>query len=119
MEINIDKLHVMRVSRSNILLQIKVGNRELKEADHFKYFQNVLTKDVYCTRKFKTRIVMAKEAFYRKIALLTSKLNIELRKKLVRCYVWSIALYRSEIWILRKLESKYLENFKMWCWRRM
>ena len=32
---------------------------------------------------------------------------------------WSIALYDSEIWTLRKLERKYLESFEMWCWRRM
>jgi len=31
MEINIDKSQVMRVSRSNESLQIKVNNRELKE----------------------------------------------------------------------------------------
>ena len=48
-----------------------------------------------------------------------SKLNIVLGKKLVRCYVWSIALYDSETWTLRKLEWKYLESFEMWCWRRM
>ena len=30
MEVNIDKSQVMRVSKSNKLLQIKVGNRELK-----------------------------------------------------------------------------------------
>ena len=53
------------------------------------------------------------------MSLLTSKLNIELKKKLVKCYVWSIALYGSETWTLRKLERKYLENFEMWCWRRM
>ena len=39
-------------------------------------------------------VVIAKEAFNRKISLLTSKLNIELRKKLVRCYVWSIGEWR-------------------------
>jgi len=33
------------------------------------------------------RIAIAKEAFNRKISFLTSKLNAELRKKLVRCYV--------------------------------
>ena len=42
------------------------------------------------------RIVIAKEAFNRKMSLLTSKLNIELRKELVRYYVWSIALHGSE-----------------------
>ena len=53
------------------------------------------------------------------MSLLTSKLNIELWKKLVRCYVWSIALYGSETWTLRKLGLKYLEGFEMWRWRRM
>jgi hypothetical protein len=53
------------------------------------------------------RIVIAKEAFNRKISLLTSKLNTELKKKLVRCYVWSIALWGIETWTLRKLEWKY------------
>ena len=62
---------------------------------------------------------MAKEAFKRKISLLTSKLNIEIKKQLFRCYVWSIALYGSETWPLRKLERKHLEIFEMWCWRRM
>ena len=39
MEINIDKSHVMRES------WIKVGNRELKEVDHFKYLGSGLTRD--------------------------------------------------------------------------
>ena len=53
------------------------------------------------------------------MSFLTSKLNIELKKKLVRYYVWSIALYGSVTWTLRKLELKYLESFEMWCWKRM
>jgi hypothetical protein len=52
------------------------------------------------------RIVIAKEAFNRKMSLLTIKLNIELKKKLVKCYVWSIAYYGSETWTLRKFERK-------------
>ena len=48
------------------------------------------------------RITFVKEAFQRKMPLLTSKLNIELKKKLVRCYVWSIALY-GFIWTQKKI----------------
>jgi hypothetical protein len=59
------------------------------------------------------RIAIAKEAFNTKISLLTSKLNFELRKKLVRSYFWSIALHGSEILTLRELERKYLESFEM------
>ena len=77
-------------------MQIKVNNRELKEVDHFKFLGSVLTRDCYCTREIKMRIAIAKEAYNRKMSLLTSKLNIEPKKKLVRCYVWSIAFYMAQ-----------------------
>jgi hypothetical protein len=50
--------------------------------------------------------------------LFTSKLDLELRKKLLKCYIWSIALYGAETWNLQKLDQKYLESFEM-CWRRI
>jgi len=62
---------------------------------------------------------MAKAAFNKKRALFTNTLDLELRKKLVKCYIWSIALYGAETWTLRAVDQKYLESFKMWCWRRM
>jgi len=34
---------------------------------------------------------MAKAAFSKKMTLFTSTLDLELRKKPVKCYVWSIA----------------------------
>jgi len=40
-------------------------------------------------------------------------------KKLVKCYIWSMALYGAETWTLRATDQKYLESFEMWCWRRM
>jgi hypothetical protein len=39
---------------------------------------------------------MAKAAFNKKRTLFTSTLDLELRKKLVKCYNWSIALYGAE-----------------------
>jgi hypothetical protein len=46
-------------------------------------------------------------------------LDLELRKKLVKCYVWSIALYGIETWTLQAVNQKNLESFEIWCWRRM
>jgi hypothetical protein len=62
---------------------------------------------------------MAKAAFNNNKTLFTSKLDLNLRKRLVKCYIWSIALYGAETWTLRKVEQKYLESFEMWCLRRM
>ena len=62
---------------------------------------------------------MAKAAFSKKKTLFTSKFDLNLRKKLIKCYIWSMALYGAETWKLWAADHKYLESFEMWCWRRM
>jgi len=61
---------------------------------------------------------MTKVAFNKERALFTGTLDLEFRKKLAKCYIWSIALYNAEIWTLRAVDQKQLESFEMLCWRR-
>jgi hypothetical protein len=91
----------------------------VENVEEFNYLGRMITNDARCAREIKARIAMAKAAFNKKKTLFTSKLDLELRKKLVKCYIWSsIALYGDETWTLQKLDQKYLESFEM-CWRRM
>ena len=54
-------------------------------------------EDGRCTCEIKSRIPLAKAAFNKK-TLFTSKLDFNLRKKLVKCYIWCMALYGAETW---------------------
>ena len=58
---------------------------------------------------------MAKAAFNKKRALVTGTLDLELRKKPVKCYIWSIALYGAETGTVRAVDQKQLESFEIWC----
>jgi hypothetical protein len=49
---------------------------------------------------------MAKAAFNRKKNLFTSKFDLNLRKRVVRCFICSIALYGAETWTLWKVDQK-------------
>jgi hypothetical protein len=89
----------------------------VENVEEFNYLDSIIRNDAKC-REIKASIVMAKAAFNKKKTLFTSKLDLELRK-LVKCYIWSIALYGAETWTLRKLDQKNLESFEKWCWRRM
>ena len=63
---------------------------------------------------------MAKAAFNNK-TLFTSKMDFNLRKKLVKCKIWCSILYgayAARTWTLRKAGQKYLESFEIWCWKR-
>jgi hypothetical protein len=48
---------------------------------------------------------MAKAAFNKKKTLFTSKLDLNLRKNLIKCYIWSIALYGAETWTVRAVDK--------------
>jgi hypothetical protein len=73
----------------------------------------MITNDARCIREIKTRVCMAKAALNKKQNLSTSKLDLNLRKKLRKCNIWIIALYAAENWTLRKVDRNHLKNFEI------
>ena len=70
--------------------------------EYFNYLGNMITNDARCKREIKARIIMEKAAFTKKKIRFISRLDLNLTKKLAKCYIWSIALYGAENWTLRK-----------------
>jgi len=77
--------------------------------EYLKYLCSPIPNVATCTREIKSRIIIAKASFSMKTTLITSTLDLNLRKKLMKCYIWSIA----EMWTLRKVVLKYLESSQM------
>jgi hypothetical protein len=71
--------------------------------EYFNYLGGMITDGAKCTRKFKCTVAMPKGAF-NEDTLFTSKMDLNFRKKLVKCYMWSI---------LRKVDQKYLDTFEV------
>jgi hypothetical protein len=92
MEMNVDKTKVMRISRQPFPRKIMIEQKQLENVESFKYLGRILTNDGRYTCEIKCRIVMVKAAFNLKRALFTSTLDLELTKKLVKSYTWSIVL---------------------------
>ena len=83
------------------------------------YLGSTVINEARCTCEIKRTIAMEKAAFNRKKTLFTRKLDFHFRKKLVKYYSWDIALYGAVTWTLWKVDEKYMENFEVWCWRRI
>ena len=62
---------------------------------------------------------MGKSAFNKRSELLRGKLSLQLKKRMVKSLIWSVTLYASETWTLRKEDIKRLEAFEMWILRRI
>ena len=90
--------------------EIKEFYRTLQSLD-FDIHQRWFLLTLYPTTcELKSIITMEKAAFNKDDTLSASKLDWNLKNKLVICYIWIIVLYDAESWTLRKLYQKYRER---------
>ena len=100
--------------------QILLNDECLVQVNQFIYLGQLITDDGYCDAEIRRRIGIARECFKNmRNVLVSEKINLALRLRLLQCYVWSTLLYMPETWTLKKKAIKQLEAFEMWTCRRM
>jgi len=62
-------------------------------------------EDGYCTKDIQSRIEMAKKVFMKKKKLLASKMNLELKKRTMKCLVWSFCITNMDVESLTQTED--------------
>jgi hypothetical protein len=75
----------MRISKQNTLCPDCDMSKYLEYEEYFKYLFGMIKNEERRTREIKSRISVEKAAFINNKNLFTSKLDINLRKKLVKC----------------------------------
>jgi hypothetical protein len=90
MKMNVEETKVMRMSRKPSPVQTVIDKKQMGNVKFFNYFVSVITNDARCTREIKSRIVVANQCSTGR-RLFTSKLDLNVREKLVNSYIWSVA----------------------------
>ena len=91
----------------------------MEQVTQFKYLGSIISSDGYCEKDIMDAESLwgSKPSVMRKD--LTGSMNLDLKKKIVKCTVWSIVLYGAETWTVTRADKERLEAFEMWIWRRM
>ena len=120
MKINIKKTKVMMITRKKAKeVRITINGENIEQVKKFCYLGSEITEDAKCHEEIKKRIAMGKDAFMRRRELLRRGLDRNLKKRMIKALIWSVTLYGSETWTMRKEDIRRLEAFEMWIWRRM
>jgi len=86
--------------------------QQIEQVSQFKYLRSIISDDGYRDKEIKSRIVMAKIVFQ-------GKMNLELKKRIVKCLVWSVATYAAETRTLTEMDKRRTEAFEIWIRRQM
>ena len=69
-----------------------MDQKQLDNLEYFDCLDSIIASGAICTREIESKIALAKQHSTKFI----SKLDLNVRKNLVKCYMWSIALYCAE-----------------------
>ena len=120
MKININKTKTMRVSKNGgETVDILIEGQKVEQVKKFKYLGAWITEDGRCEVDIRTRIAIAKDAFTKRKELLSRRMKLITKKRIIKTVIWSVLLYGAETWSLRKEDVRRLEAFEMWIWRRI
>ncbi|XP_014677047.1 PREDICTED: uncharacterized protein LOC106816918 [Priapulus caudatus] len=121
LRVNKGKTEVMVISRrAQIPICITIEGDEVTQVNKFDYLECLVTKNGTCEEEIKRRIAIAKSAFSKIKKMVTnSKISISIRKRYVKCYVWSTLLYGCESWTVSVEMEKKIKAVEMWIWRRV
>ena len=79
-----------------------------------------ITADGDCNHEIKRYLLLGRKAMTNLDSILKSR-NITLSTKvcLVKVMVFSIVMYGCESWTIKKPELQRIDDFELWCWRRL
>ena len=81
MKIKVKKTKAMCISRQDkTKVKIYIDGQVLEQVQQFRYLGSLITEDGYCDKEIRSRIGLAKVKFMERKKILTSKMNLDLRK---------------------------------------
>ena len=91
MKINLKKTKVMRISRKEgSKITINIDGVKLEQVKQFNYLGSTITEDCKSNSEIRRRIILGKEAFNKNNELLRGKLELSLKKRLIKTIIWSV-----------------------------
>ena len=92
----------------------------MSQVENYKYLRSLVTKAGKYEGELLKRIRMAKTRFNKlRKALTNTNVSMQLRLRLLECFIWSVLVYGCEAWTLDQKLRRRLVAVEIWFLRRM
>ena len=98
---------------------VTVNSVQIEQVEYFKYLGSWITSDGRSDRDIRCRNWSGKASVYGYEKSCARNIGLGVRKRLFKCYIWSVLLYGCESWTISKGMEQKLMAAEMWFWRRM
>ena len=79
-----------------------------------------ITADGDCSHQIKRRLLLGRKGMTNLDSILKSRdITLPTKVHLVKAIVFPLVMYGCERWTVMKAESRRIDAFELWCWRRL
>ena len=118
--LNLKKTKVMKIQRTPTENGLVIDGYNVENVDRFTYLGATFTNTVEDSTEVKRTIGIAKNATIALNNIWKNRgITLTTKIRLLKTMVFSIISYGSECWVLKATDRQKLDNFEMWCYRRL
>ena len=117
LKLNIQKTTIMA---SGPITLWEIDGETVETVADFIFWSSKITADGDCSHEIKRRLLLGREVMTNLDSILKSRdITLPTKVHLVKAMVFPVVMYGCESWTVKKAEHRKIDDFELWCWRRL
>ena len=114
LKLNIQKMKIMA---SGSITSWQMDGETMAD---FIFWGSKITADGDCSHEIKRRLLLGRKVMTNLDSIFKSRdITLPTKVRLVKAMVFPVVMYGCESWTVKKAESRRIDAFELWCWRRL
>ena len=98
----------------------QVEGEKVEAVTDFIFLGSKITADGDCSHEIKRRLLLGRKVMTNLDSILKSRdITLPAKVCLVKAMVFPVVMYGCESWTIKKAEHQRIDDFELWCWRRL
>ena len=102
------------------ITSLQIVGETMETVTDFIFLDANITADGDCSHEIQRRLLLGREATTNLDSILKSRdITLPIKVHIVKAMVFPVVIYGCESWTIDKTESRRIDAFELWCWRRL
>ena len=98
----------------------KIDGETVETVTDFNLGDSKIIADRDCSHEIKRHLLLGRKVMTNIDSILKSRdITFPTKVHLVKAMVFPVVVYGCESWTIKKAEHQIIEDFELWCWRRL
>ena len=117
LKLNIQKTNIMA---SGPISSWEIDGETVEIVSDFIFWGSKITADGDCSHEIKRLLLLGRKVMTNLDSIFKSRdVTLPTKVCLVKAMVFPVVMYGCESWTVKKAERRRINDFELWCWRRL